>query len=112
MGDGSFGVSAGELETLVRLALPVTLIVLNNSSYGWIKAGQKQLGSKYYSVDFSDTNHAAVASAYGMYGRRVEDPGDLHQALKDVMTREEPALLDVVCQPLQECRAPVSKWIL
>ena len=51
MGDGSFGISAGELETIARLHLPVTLIVLNNASYGWIKAGQKQLSSRYFSVD-------------------------------------------------------------
>ena len=52
MGDGSFGLSVGELETLARLDLPVTLIVLNNANYGWIKAGQKAHGGKYYNVDF------------------------------------------------------------
>ncbi len=40
MGDGSFGLSVGELETIVRLRLPVTLVVINNASYGWIKAGR------------------------------------------------------------------------
>jgi acetolactate synthase-1/2/3 large subunit len=111
MGDGSFGVSVGELETLVRLHLPVTLIVMNNSCYGWIKAGQKLLGEKYFSVDFSDTDHAAIAAAYGMHGRRVENPRDLPRALQEVLTWDGPALLDVVVQPLQDCRAPVSKWI-
>ncbi len=72
MGDGSFGISCGELETLVRLKLPVTLIVLNNAGYGWIKAGQKQRGEKYYSVDFSESNHTAIAEAFGLAARRVE----------------------------------------
>ena len=49
MGDGSFGLSVGDLETIVRLKLPVVLIVLNNSSYGWIKAGQKAHSTQYYS---------------------------------------------------------------
>ena len=40
MGDGSFGFSCGELETLVRYNLPVKAIVFSNASYGWIKAGQ------------------------------------------------------------------------
>lgn len=109
MGDGSFGISTGELETLVRLNLPVTLIVLNNSSYGWIKAGQKQMGGKYYSVDFSQGNHARIAEAFGMQARRVESPADLPAALQEGLTSEGPFLLDIVTQPLEEARAPVSK---
>ena len=111
MGDGSFGISAGELETLARLDLPVTLIVLNNANYGWIKAGQKAHGGKYYSVDFSDSNHARIAKAYGIRGRRVESPSELHEALREALTGEGPALVDVVVQQLQEAQAPVTKWV-
>ncbi len=111
MGDGSFGISAGELETIVRLELPVTLIVLNNASFGWIKAGQKMLGEKYYSVDFSEANHARIAEAYGMRGIRVEHPEELPAALEEGLSVNEPVLIDIVVQPLEESRAPVSKWV-
>jgi acetolactate synthase-1/2/3 large subunit len=111
MGDGSFGISAGELETIVRLELPVTLIVLNNSSYGWIKAGQKQFGEKYYSVDFSEANHARIAEAFGMRGLRVEHPRELHAALEEGLSSSGPILLDILVQPLEEAKAPVSKWV-
>jgi acetolactate synthase-1/2/3 large subunit len=111
MGDGSFGVSAGELETLVRLELPVTLIVLNNASYGWIKAGQKQLGGKYYSVDFSRADHARIAQAYGMKGLRAESADELASVLEEGLSTEGPSLIDVIVQPLHEARAPVSKWV-
>ena len=111
MGDGSFGISAGELETLVRLQLPVTLIVCNNASYGWIKAGQKSRGDAYYSVDFGRSDHAAIARAYGMSASRVEDPADLSAAMHDALRAPGPYLLDVVTQPLEEANAPVSKWI-
>jgi acetolactate synthase-1/2/3 large subunit len=111
MGDGSFGISAGELETIARLKLPVTLIVLNNASYGWIKAGQRQLSGGYFSVDFSRSNHAAIAEAYGIRGTRVEDPGDLGATLSQALASDEPALVDVLVQPLEEARAPVSKWV-
>ena len=111
MGDGSFGISCGELETYVRLKLPVTLIVLNNSGYGWIKAGQKQRGEKYYKVDFSDSNHAAIAEAFGLESRRVEDPNELGDAIEASLTSKGPYLLDVVMQPLEEANAPVTKWI-
>lgn len=46
MGDGSFGFACGELETMVRYQIPVTLIVVSNSVYGWIKAGQKTASAR------------------------------------------------------------------
>jgi acetolactate synthase-1/2/3 large subunit len=111
MGDGSFGISAGELETLARLDLPLTLIVCNNSSYGWIKAGQKSRGGKYFSVDFGHADHAAIATAFGLRARRVEDPEELGDAMREALTHPGPFLLDVVTQPLEDANAPVSKWI-
>ena len=111
MGHGSFGISAGELETIVRLNLPVTLIVLNNSSYGWIKAGQKQFGERYFSVDFSRSDHAGIARAYGMQGVRVEDPEELQDTLRNALSFPGPLLVDIISQPLQDARAPVSKWV-
>ena len=42
MGDGSFGFAVGELETAVRLKLPIIFIVISNSVYGWIKLVKKQ----------------------------------------------------------------------
>ena len=111
MGDGSFGISAGELETLRRLRIPVTLIVCNNASYGWIKAGQKSRGGKYFSVDLSRSDHAAIAEAFGLQSRRVEDPGELGEAMSEALEHPGPFLLDVITQPLEEANAPVSKWI-
>ena len=110
MGDGSFGISAGELETIARRSVPVTLIVLNNASYGWIKAGQKALSGDYFSVDFSRSDHAAIAEAYGILGLRVENPGDLRATLSQALTSDGPVLVDIIVQPLEEARAPVSKW--
>ncbi|MFQ5624863.1 MAG: thiamine pyrophosphate-binding protein, partial [Paracoccaceae bacterium] len=72
-GDGSFGMSVGELETMVRLDLPITIVVFSNSVFGWIKAGQKSgFGERYFSVDFSRTDHAAVARAYGVKAWTVD----------------------------------------
>ncbi len=112
MGDGSFGMAVGELETLRRLALPLTVVVVSNSVYGWIKAGQKTgFGARYFSVDFGETDHAAVARAFGIDAWRVTEPGALEGALREAAASGAPALVDVVCQPLQEARAPVSEWI-
>ena len=112
MGDGSFGMCAGELETLARLKLPITLVVISNATYGWIKAGQKAgYGKRYFSVDFSETDHAKVAEAFGVKAWRVTQPDQLGKALKEAISSEKPTLVDIVCQPLHEARAPVSEWV-
>jgi len=111
MGDGSFAISAGELETIARLNIPVVLIVLTNSGFGWVKAGQKATGGHYFGVDFSTTDHAKVALAYGIKAERVEDPADLNRVLRRAMSSQGPVLVDVVVQPLEEANSPVSKWV-
>ncbi|MEM9043386.1 MAG: thiamine pyrophosphate-binding protein [Pseudomonadota bacterium] len=111
-GDGSFGMSVGELETITRLGLPITIIVFSNSVFGWIKAGQKSgFDARYFSVDFSRTDHAAVAAAYGLKTWTVRDPNELVRVLKSAITHDGPTLVDIITQPLQEAAAPVSEWV-
>jgi acetolactate synthase-1/2/3 large subunit len=112
MGDGSFGFTCGELETAVRYRLPVTFIVLSNSAYGWIKAGQKSgYDARYFAVDFDVTDHAAVAAAFGIKSWRITEPSALGAVLKAALENPGPSLVDVVSQPLHEAKAPVSEWI-
>jgi acetolactate synthase-1/2/3 large subunit len=112
MGDGSFGFACGEFETIVRLGLPITFVVFSNACYGWIKAGQKTAyQSRFFSVDFSRTDHARVAEAFGLKAWRVEDPDQLEPTLKKALEAGGPTLVDVIAQPLQEARAPVSEWV-
>lgn len=112
MGDGSFGMCVGELETVVRLKLPITFVVISNAVYGWIKAGQRSgYQQRYFSVDFGATDHAKVAAAFGVKSWRVTDPSELNKTLKMALGAGEPTLVDIVCQPLHEARAPVSEWV-
>ncbi len=112
MGDGSFGFTCGELETAARYRLPVTFIVLSNSTYGWIKAGQKAgYDARYFGVDFDTIDHAAVAAAFGVKSWRVAEPDALGETLREALAHGVPTLVDIVCQPLHEAKAPVSEWI-
>jgi acetolactate synthase-1/2/3 large subunit len=112
MGDGSFGFTAGELETITRLGVPLTMIVVSNSAYGWIKAGQKSgYQQRYFSVDFSRTDHAKVAAAFGVKSWRVENPTALRGILQQAVEHSGPTLVDIIAQPLHEARAPVSEWV-
>ena len=44
--------------------MPITFVTLSNSIFGWIKAGQRSgFGERFYNVEFTRTDHAAVAAA-------------------------------------------------
>ncbi|WP_377187512.1 thiamine pyrophosphate-binding protein [Ruegeria meonggei] len=112
MGDGSFGFACGEFETMVRHNMPITSIVFSNAVFGWIKAGQDAgFGQRYYNVDFNRTDHAAVASAFGVKSWTVKDPDDLRRVLKEAIEHDGPTLVDIHSQPLHEAAAPVSEWV-
>lgn len=112
MGDGSFGMSAGELETISRLRLPVTIIQFNNSCFGWIKTLQcLYYDRRYVSVDFSsDTDHAAIAEGFGLVGLRVERPDQLGPAIRQAVKSDRPTFIDVVTESEEAELPPVHKW--
>lgn len=88
------------------------MLVISNATYGWIKAGQKSgFQQRYFSVDFTRTEHAKVAAAYGVKSWRVEDPTALRGILEAAAESAGPTLVDIICQPLHEARAPVSEWV-
>ena len=112
MGDGSFAMSAGELETVSRLSLPVTLIQFNNACFGWIKTAQQlECAGRTFGVDFSaDTDYAAIARGFGLEGIRVEDPAALEPALRQALGSERPTFVDVVSACEVDELPPVEKW--
>jgi len=112
MGDGSFGFTCGELETVTRAGAPITFIVLSNSNFGWIKASQRDdCGARYYNVDFQRGDHAAVAAAYCVTSWQVSDPAKLEGVMRQALAHDGPTLIDIVCQPLEEAQAPVRRWM-
>ncbi|MBN9063222.1 MAG: thiamine pyrophosphate-binding protein [Rhizobiales bacterium] len=112
MGDGSFGFTVGEIETIVRHDIPVMMIVIANGSFGWIKASQRAgYDKRYFSVDFTRTDHARVAEAYGVKAFKVSDPADLGKTLRAAADHSGPVLVDIAAQPLEEAAAPVSQWM-
>ncbi len=97
MGDGALGYTVGELAALVQHRLDVTLIVLNNSSYGWIRWYRRIAFERgWEDDDFVPTDYAAVGKAFGLATERVEKAGDLAGALARVGGEPGPGLVEVV----------------
>jgi pyruvate dehydrogenase (quinone) len=95
-GDGGLTMMFGELVTLIQNRLPVKVIVFNNSSLNFVELEMKAAGIVNFGTDLVNPNFADVAKAMGIFGRRVEQPSDLQQALTDAFAHDGPAIVDVV----------------
>ncbi|KKK87626.1 hypothetical protein LCGC14_2751360 [marine sediment metagenome] len=110
-GDGSLGMSAGELETLARLNVPAVLIHFNNGTFGWIKALQAIHSSgRFMSVDFTTGDMSAVARAFGIKSYRVTTADELENTLDTAFSYDGPVFLDVVSESEVTELPPVYSW--
>ena len=111
-GDGSLGMSAGELETISRLQIPAVLIHFNNSAFGWIKALQKlHCNEKYYSVDFNANDPVKVAQGFGIKALSIESVEDLEEGFNTAFDSRGPIFLDVKSEPESDDIPPVYSWM-
>jgi acetolactate synthase-1/2/3 large subunit len=112
VGDGSFGMSGTELATIASLHLPITIILFNNGSFGWIKMLQRlYYGNRYLSVDFTGKMDAVgIAEAFGIRGVRITSPDQLVPAITDALASDEPVFIDVPTRSELEEVPPVHAW--
>ncbi|MCJ8141005.1 thiamine pyrophosphate-binding protein [Falsirhodobacter halotolerans] len=112
-GDGSFGMTVGELETLVRLQVPAILMLFNNGTFGWIKGLHRLKGhNQCFGVDFLPPDGAAIASAFGVRAWTAKTPADLDAALAGAFAhRTGPCLIDVHVESIADRVPPVYSWL-
>jgi thiamine pyrophosphate-dependent acetolactate synthase large subunit-like protein len=97
-GDAAIGFTGMDLETAARERIPILSILFNNFSMAIEIPIMQVSQAKYGSTDISG-NYADMARAFGCYGERVTDPGDIVAALKRgiAATQEgQPALLEFI----------------
>src|ERR1700746_4003677 len=95
-GDGGFTMLMGDLITLTQMKLPVKVVIFNNGVLGFVALEMKAAGFVDTNVSLQNPDFAAMGKAMGTYGRRVGDPGALPGAMKEMLSHNGPALLDVV----------------
>jgi pyruvate dehydrogenase (quinone) len=95
-GDGGLTMMFGELITLIQNRLPVKVVIFDNSSLNFVELEMKAAGIVNFGTDLVNPDFAAVAQAMGAFGRRVEKPGELEQALTEAFAHDGPAVVDVV----------------
>ena len=102
-GDGAFQMFMKEVPTAAQYGAPVTWIVLNNHSLGWIKLHEKFLGERYIAVDFeSQPDFSEFAKLCSCHGERVESPDRIRPSLEEALALNQsgtPAVLDFEVDP-------------
>lgn len=93
-GDGAFQMSVQELETAVRLKLPIVVMVWRDERYGLIEwKQQKQFGHASH-IHFGNPDLVKLAEAYGATGLRVEKTEELDTILEQAFRVEGPVVID------------------
>jgi len=95
-GDAAIGFTGMDFETAVRERIPILSILLNNFSMAVELPVMQVATQKYRSTDISG-NYADMARAFGAYGERVTQPGEIIPAIQRAIRKTQegvPVLLE------------------
>ena len=101
-----------ELETAVRLNLPVVNIIVNNQCLGMERRGYvDSVGAVPPDpVVFSPQDFSKIAQAYNCFGARAERPGDIRGAIAAALASGRPAIVDVLTDPEDSDSESTQPW--
>ena len=93
-GDGGFMMNSQEMETAVRLKLNITVLILNDGSYGMIRWKQANMGFKDFGLTYGNPDFVKYAEAYGAFGHRVESADHLAELIAHTLDTPGVHLID------------------
>ena len=93
-GDGGFMMNSQELETAVRLKLPVVILIWRDNGYGVIRWKQQVRFGRTSAVDFGNPDFVRYAESFGAAGYRVTEAAELRPILEAALQRDIPAVID------------------
>lgn len=85
IGDGALMFCVNELVTAVEQRLDVTIVCVDNGGYAEIRQNEVDRGMTPIGVDLVQPDWAALATAFGATGRRVDDPDDIVPSIRDAI---------------------------
>ena len=94
-GDGGFMMNSQEVETAVRLKLDITVIILNDSSYGMIKWKQEGMGMESFGLDYQNPDFVKYAESYGAHAHRPESDEEFGAILEHCLSSGHVDLIDL-----------------
>jgi acetolactate synthase-1/2/3 large subunit len=94
-GDGGFLMNAAEIETATRLGLGFTIVVFNDNDYGLISEKQVEHTGEQFGTGLTNPDFQRFAESFGIEGYRPETWADVGSTLREVVPRQEMALVEI-----------------
>lgn len=99
-GDGDFQMTCQELATAAQAGAQPVVLILDNGTYGTIRAHQERnYPGRVSGTDMVNPDFAALARAYGFHGERVETTGDFPAAFTRACASPTGAVLSLNISP-------------
>ncbi len=104
-GDASVLMTMQEMSTAVQHDLPIKIFILNNQYMGMVRQWQQLLHGNRLSHSYMDSlpDFVKLAEAYGCVGIRAEKPGELDDAIAEMIAVDKPVLFDCRVAALANC---------
>jgi acetolactate synthase-1/2/3 large subunit len=100
LGDGAFGFSGMEFDTMARHNLPIVAVMGNNGIWALEHHPMKFLYGYSMAAELRpETRYDEVVSALGCHGELVRSPDELRPALDRAFASGKPALVNVLTDP-------------
>jgi acetolactate synthase I/II/III large subunit len=110
--ENSLAMAVGEWETAGRLRLPITYVVLDNTSMSWIKMIQHlYLGGRYFGVDPGPVDPVQLAGGMGLGGTTAQDLDHLAVLVKEALALDGPSVVHVRVPEHMVAPPPVAPWL-
>jgi acetolactate synthase-1/2/3 large subunit len=93
-GDAGFLMNSQEIETAVRLGVPIAVLIWSDSEYGLIRWHQMRHFGRPSNIEFTNPDFVKYAESFGAAGYRVEDVVDLRPALEQAIASNRVSIID------------------
>jgi acetolactate synthase I/II/III large subunit len=120
-GDGGWGYSLSEIETLARFRIALPSIVLNNKALAWNKhVAMRRYPDAWVSQDLLDVRYADAAIALGAFGVRVDDANSVGDAIRAALAEtQRPSVVEIsssehetpVLKAMSGTAAPMTAYV-
>ena len=104
-GEASVLMTMQEISTAVQHRLPIKIFIINNQYMGMVRQWQELLHGGRYAESYSHSlpDFVKLAEAYHAVGIRCDKPGDLDDAIREMIEVDKPVLFDCVVDPNENC---------